>query len=170
MASPGCNSIRPSPIVPSSASARLGTHTLPFRRLEWLISRIFTFSANRKSGPGSDPSGDYVPGSVTHRTGHIVKRARIESWCVQIPTKDGLLPWSGCARGGVTTIRRKKPMDRCRAVISTIIRILSGGIAVKVAKLWQVICFLRDFGISKIVLRSATGLDLHPAGLEPATL
>ena len=45
-----------------------------------------------------------------------------------------------------------------------------GGFASKVAKLWQAIHFAGHFSRRIIAWKSPTGLDLHPAGLEPATL
>ena len=45
-----------------------------------------------------------------------------------------------------------------------------GGFASKVAKLWQVIHFAGHFSRRIIACKSASRLDLHPAGLEPATL
>jgi hypothetical protein len=46
----------------------------------------------------------------------------------------------------------------------------SKGIASKVARLWQVLLFLRPIFATVIACQSAPILDLHPAGLEPATL
>src|ERR1700675_5024711 len=45
-----------------------------------------------------------------------------------------------------------------------------GGFASKVAKLWQVIHFVGHFWRRIIACKSVPRLDLHPAGLEPATL
>ena len=44
------------------------------------------------------------------------------------------------------------------------------GFASKVAKLWQVIHFVGHFWRRIIACKSVPRLDLHPAGLEPATL
>ena len=89
------------------------------RTLEWLISRIFTFSANREVGR-SDRQAITFRVVSHHRVGYIVKRARIESWCVQI--RVAMAP--GCANGSGDD--STLPMNRRRAVISAIIRILRG--------------------------------------------
>ena len=44
------------------------------------------------------------------------------------------------------------------------------GIALKAAKLWQVIALPTSILEECMTCRSAVGLVLHPAGLEPATL
>jgi hypothetical protein len=44
------------------------------------------------------------------------------------------------------------------------------GFMLKVARLWQVIVLAMSICEVKITCRPAPRLDLHPAGLEPATL
>jgi len=54
--------------------------------------------------------------------------------------------------------------------LSFILDLKQRGIALKVAKLWQVIALPTSILEEYMTCRLALGLDLHPAGIEPATL